>query len=522
MNKIKNLIYNKFSNIIIIIFSSLFFTFYSGYKGIFPIDSFLIFDAGFKVLNDFHPFKDYWTITGPFLDYIQYIFFKIFGVNWASYVLHAATINVALSLVTFHFFCEIGLKRIYAFIYSISTAILGYPSVGTPFMDHHATYLSFIALMYLILAFKKENFFYWFCIPLLIGFSFFSKQIPSVYLTFLFLVVITTYLNIDKFKRTNLIYYLFYGLIIFILICSSIIIIQKVPINNILEQYILYPISIGQERSLNLNLDFKNIFLKFKFIYLSLIPLFFPAYHLLRIKRKKIKNLINILIFFTFLFSILIFLYSQLMTKNQILIFFLIPFCLGISHYFINNYFKSEKLLYLIIFILIISTLKFHLRFNIDKKFMELSKVDFNLSINGEILDTKLSGVKWITPNYPNKPRKELFLLREIKDEVIKEKKPKIIVSDYQILSSITGAVNFAPNKWFDNLSVPNRNSIYFNTYKKFFEKKLIEQEIQVIFVIGQNKIKYLTHHFKKKDCVIKKINEISFKLNIEKCNFSN
>ena len=159
MNKIKNLIYNKFSNIIIIIFSSLFFTFYSGYKGIFPIDSFLIFDAGFKVLNDFHPFKDYWTITGPFLDYIQYIFFKIFGVNWASYVLHAATINVALSLVTFHFFCEIGLKRIYAFIYSISTAILGYPSVGTPFMDHHATYLSFIALMYLILALKKKTFF---------------------------------------------------------------------------------------------------------------------------------------------------------------------------------------------------------------------------------------------------------------------------------------------------------------------------------------------------------------------------
>ena len=154
---------------------------------------------------------------------------------------------------------------------------------------------------------------------------------------------------------------------------------------------------------------------------------------------------------------------------------------------------------------------------------MELSKVDFNLTINGETLDTKLSGVKWITPNYPNNPKKELFLLKEIKDEVIKEKKTKIIVSDYQILPSISSAVNFAPNKWFDNLSVPNINSIYFNTYKKFFEDKLIDQEIQIIFVIGQNKMKYLTHHFKKKDCVIKKnINEISFKLNIEKCNFDN
>ena len=287
MNKIKNLINNKFTFITLVIFSSLFFTFFSGYRGIFPIDSFLIFDAGFKVLNNFYPFKDYWTITGPFLDYIQFLFFKIFGVSWLSYVLHAATINIALSLITFYFFCEIGLKRVYAFIYSISISILGYPSVGTPFMDHHATYFSFFALMYLILALKKNNFFYWFSIPMLLGFSFFSKQIPSVYLSFLFFVVIIAYLTIEKFKRINLIYYLSYGTILFIFICSLIITVQKVPIKNILVQYILYPISIGEARSSNLNLDFKNFFLQFKFIYLSLIPLIFPVYHLFRIKRKK-------------------------------------------------------------------------------------------------------------------------------------------------------------------------------------------------------------------------------------------
>ena len=522
MNKIKNLINNKFTFITLVIFSSLFFTFFSGYRGIFPIDSFLIFDAGFKVLNNFYPFKDYWTITGPFLDYIQFLFFKIFGVSWLSYVLHAATINIALSLITFYFFCEIGLKRVYAFIYSISISILGYPSVGTPFMDHHATYFSFFALMYLILALKKNNFFYWFSIPMLLGFSFFSKQIPSVYLSFLFFVVIIAYLTIEKFKRINLIYYLSYGMILFIFICSLIIIVQKVPIKNVLVQYILYPISIGEARSSNLNLDFKNFFLQFKFIYLSLIPLIFPVYNLFRIKRKKNKNLIDILIFFTFVFSILIFIYSQLMTKNQILIFFLIPFCLGMSHYFIVNYFKSEKLIYVVIFIIIISTLKFHLRFNIDKKFMELSKADFKITIDGQILDSKLSGVKWITPSYQNNPRKELFLLQEVKDEIKKEKKIKIIVTDYQIMPSITETVNFAPNKWFDNLSVPNRNSIYFNTYKKFFEKKLIEQEIQVIFVIGQNKVEYLKNHFNEKNCMTKKkINEIALKLNIEQCIFN-
>ena len=61
-----------------IIFLSIFslsLTFYYGYQGVFPLDSFLIYDAGYKLLNGFHPFKDYWSITGPFLDYIQFFFF---------------------------------------------------------------------------------------------------------------------------------------------------------------------------------------------------------------------------------------------------------------------------------------------------------------------------------------------------------------------------------------------------------------------------------------------------------------
>ena len=50
---------------------SLLFNFYYGYKGIFPIDSFLTFDAAFNITSGNHLFKDYWLITGPLLDYIQ-------------------------------------------------------------------------------------------------------------------------------------------------------------------------------------------------------------------------------------------------------------------------------------------------------------------------------------------------------------------------------------------------------------------------------------------------------------------
>ena len=184
MNKLKHLVDNKNFYILLIIILSFSVNYYSGFRGVFPIDSFLIFDSGYKVLNNYYPFKDYWSITGPFLDYIQYIFFSIFGVNWKTYIFHAAIINTLLSLVTFFFFNQIGLRKSYSLIYSLSICLLGYPSSGTPFMDHHASIFSLIALMTLILALKKNSNFYWYALPLILGISFFQNKFRQH--TFLF------------------------------------------------------------------------------------------------------------------------------------------------------------------------------------------------------------------------------------------------------------------------------------------------------------------------------------------------
>ena len=97
--------------IFLIIINSIIFTFYTGFRGVYPIDSFIIFDSGFKVLNGIHPFKDYWTITGPLLDYLQSIFFYLFDVNWFSYVLHAGFINCLVSLSLFYFLLKIGVEK---------------------------------------------------------------------------------------------------------------------------------------------------------------------------------------------------------------------------------------------------------------------------------------------------------------------------------------------------------------------------------------------------------------------------
>ena len=138
-------IIKKYQNSFFIIFLCLFsllFNLHYGYRGVFPIDSFLIFDSGYNVLNGLHPFKDYWLITGPLLDYLQAFFFLTFGVSWFSYVLHASIINLILVVFSYYVFVRLGLKRSYSFIYCIGIAVLAYPPIGTPFIDHHSAIFS--------------------------------------------------------------------------------------------------------------------------------------------------------------------------------------------------------------------------------------------------------------------------------------------------------------------------------------------------------------------------------------------
>jgi len=180
-----NLKGEKLIYFLLLILSSFFFTFYYGFIGIFPLDSFLIYDAGFKILNGNHPFKDYWSITGPLLDYIQSFLFFIFGVNWLTYILHAAILNSFISIVCFYFLIKIGLDKNFSFLYSMSVSILAYTSIGSPFVDHHAVIFCLASVCFFSLAILYNKEIFWLFSSLFLIFSFFSKQIPSSYTVFL-------------------------------------------------------------------------------------------------------------------------------------------------------------------------------------------------------------------------------------------------------------------------------------------------------------------------------------------------
>ena len=339
LNNTKNFFLNNYFCLSLIIAISLSFTFYSGFRGVFPIDSFLIFNSGYNVSNNIHPFKDYWSITGPVLDYLQAVFFFIFGFNWHSYVLHAAILNTILSISIFYLFKSFNVNLFFSTIFAISVGILAYPSIGTPFVDHHATIFCTLSVSFAILGLINNKSKFWIISSLLIVLAFFSKQVPSAYiLIFLISTLFIKYFFIQKDKSAL---YFFYGLLFGVLIFFLILILFNIPFQNFLIQYILYPLSIGESRFENLNIDLKNTVFQFKYIYFALLPTL-TVFTLLKKKKLKKKNKEDLLIAFIVLCKVFIFIYSQLLTKNQVLIFYLVPWCLGFSYYYISKYYFSN------------------------------------------------------------------------------------------------------------------------------------------------------------------------------------
>ena len=72
--------------------------------------------------------------------------------------------------------------------------------------------------------------------------------------------------------------------------------------------------------------------MQFKYIYIALIPLVVSTFSLAQIKEKNLTQKDELAVSLLFLGSVAILIYCQLLTKNQVLIFFLIPISAAYSH----------------------------------------------------------------------------------------------------------------------------------------------------------------------------------------------
>ena len=102
---------NNFYLITIFLFS-FFINFYTASTGVLPIDTFLHYDPASRILENIIPVRDYWIVHGLTVDYMQAIFFKLFGVNWISYLAHSSIFNAVISLITFNFFLLNNIKKL--------------------------------------------------------------------------------------------------------------------------------------------------------------------------------------------------------------------------------------------------------------------------------------------------------------------------------------------------------------------------------------------------------------------------
>ena len=86
-----------------VLFFSFIINFYYGHQGLMPLDDVLNFNSGYRILTGDFPFRDYYSITGPFLDISRGYIYKILGVSWQSFVLHASIMNCLYSISFFYF-----------------------------------------------------------------------------------------------------------------------------------------------------------------------------------------------------------------------------------------------------------------------------------------------------------------------------------------------------------------------------------------------------------------------------------
>ena len=512
-----NILFNKKNLFItLLFFFSLLINQYYGNKGIFPVDSFAHFDTGFRILLGEYPFKNYWVISGPFVDYLQAIFFYLFGVNWQVYIFHASLINAFIALSTFLVLRNFNLNIYYSFSYSLLFSILAYPISGTPFVDHHSVFFSLLGIYSLILGVKTEKKLYWIFLPIFLGLAFFSKQVPSSYviISVIFFLGIFSIVN----KKYYWIKYSFLSSIIFIFLVLIIGKIQGITFSSFLEQYIFYPQSIGSERINNFNFTFRGVIGHFKFIYIALLPLtIVNIKKIIFIKNYyKDKNFYYFLILVLFTMSLI---FHQILTKNQTFIFFLIPVLFAFSHIFLNlSKSKINNFIQLtLILICLFAVSKYHIRFNESRKFHELNYVNFKLASSGKKIDEKFLGLKWITPEFKNNPDEEIESINVIKMFLKSDNRNKMLLTNYSFFSTILETRLFSTTRWHinDGTDYPQKNSKYFKSYKNLLINSIKNNNVEVVYTISPVKKSNIYDYINKNCFDEKKITEklVSYEL---------
>ena len=301
-------------------------------------------------------------------------------------------------------------------------------------------------------------------------------------------------------------------------------ILLDVSLKQFILQLIQFPSSIGVNRYANYELGIKNLFLDFKFIHLFFFPIIFLNFYFI-IKKKNYFNSNEFNIFILISIYTLSTLIHQIYTQNQIYIFSTVPILTGFLIFYLKNAFNFKKNYFLII-IIVSSTLityKYHLRFNVDRKFHELNKTELNNAVDASSIDISFKGLQWISPYFKD-PNKEIQIINNFIEMLKKDKKNKMVITEYNFISSILKKSVFTPSRTFDRISYPLKDTIYYDEYKNYLINIIKSNNIKSIYTFDKNEIniKNINHrvfNYISKNCFdVNRINTYVKKLDIKTC----
>lgn len=480
---------NKLFYFIVILIFSLSINQYFGYFGVNPLDNFTIYNSGYLILEKQVPFNDYWVITGPLLDYLQAFFFKIFGINWSSYIFHASIFNFFFSIIIFFFFIKLGLDISLSFLFAFFSALIFYPSVSTPFVDHHSIFFSIISVLMFILAINFKNTFYWLLVPFFLILGFFSKQTPSSYFFllicffyFYYLLIYKDYksfflLALSSFLLISITFFLFY--------------IEKIDFNLFLNQYIKFASSVGSERisaGSFLELSFSRYFLKFKLIHISYFTLLFLLfYKFIKVKKNYFFS-IEFITLSVVIFSNFLLIFHQLLTLNMKIIYLIIPLNYGLSVLFLKKNIKKNNIIIFLVALCFLSTIYNFNKYVLKRYFVLANYYNANKTFKTEIIDKKTK-FNWVT-TFNLDSKQEVEAINESVNTILELEKNNndkfVIITDYQfIFSSFKIKNNVFINKLYhEGVSYPSFENKNFNYYKYYFLTKIKKNNVKKIYII--------------------------------------
>lgn len=531
-------------SITFLIFASSLSSFYFGHVGLMPLDDLQNFNSGFRVLKGDFPFKDYYSITGPLLDIWQSNFYKILGVSWQSFIIHASLMNAFYTISLYYFCKKFSLSTFQSFLIATSGGLLMYPTTGNPTVEHHSLTLSIIATLFFIIGQKCNNIFKIYISIFIFFLAFFIKQVPTMYFIFLcnFIYFSQIILKLNLVNTFKYFIFTLVCLILFLLYFYS----NDVLISDIINQYFIIAFNLGESRFETINLEF--LYEKTSKLFF-LIFLIIPSTWFLIFKNQKLQFLMivslsiiicfyevhsnNQPITFAVLPVFIYFLLSPLAKENinskflniffHIIIFYCFFRILRFEIYYlyalifllIYLFLKKNILLKdLVIIYLLISTCFYFEKYVKSRAWDDLNEEKMLLYFKGEEIDKKLRYLKWRTINFEDINEEKKLIIETLAFlKNLDNNTNYILISDYQIYNTILNRKDFSPVKyWFSDATYPSKNKTLRDDFEQFFKNKIKNNNISLIII--DNTAKFKSTELKDFNWLYPCLNELSHKMN--------